>query len=123
MWFLTKTRWVLLASHSLVEQTLLPLPKAAPCVTRMPRRPPKEAQRAINHAILVMLAPPVGIMLFGFAFAIPLRQTPRPGKTTALNRSVDNAFKLQPSLHVHSSTAIVPSWIGLVSLRSSDHPL
>jgi hypothetical protein len=31
---------------------------------------PKEGQRAINHAILVMLAPPVGIMLFGFGFAI-----------------------------------------------------
>ena len=31
---------------------------------------PKEGQRAVNHAILVMLAPPVGIMLFGFGFAI-----------------------------------------------------
>jgi cytochrome c-type biogenesis protein CcmH/NrfF len=31
---------------------------------------PKEGQRAINHAILVMLAPPVGIMLLGFGFAI-----------------------------------------------------
>jgi hypothetical protein len=31
---------------------------------------PKEGQLALNRAILVMIAPPVGIMVFGFTFAI-----------------------------------------------------
>jgi hypothetical protein len=31
---------------------------------------PKEGQRAINRAILVMLVPPMGIMTLGVAFAI-----------------------------------------------------
>jgi heme/copper-type cytochrome/quinol oxidase subunit 2 len=31
---------------------------------------PKDAQRAINRAIFVMLAPPVAIMIFGFGFAV-----------------------------------------------------
>jgi hypothetical protein len=31
---------------------------------------PKEGQQAINRAIVVMLVPPLGIMTFGFGFAI-----------------------------------------------------
>ena len=31
---------------------------------------PKEGQLAINRAILVMLAPPVGIMVFGAGFVV-----------------------------------------------------
>ena len=31
---------------------------------------PKEGQRALNRAIFVMLAPPVGLMLFGAGFVV-----------------------------------------------------
>jgi hypothetical protein len=31
---------------------------------------PKEGQRAINRAIFIMLAPPVGMMIFGAGFVV-----------------------------------------------------
>lgn len=45
---------------------------------------PKDAQRAINRAIFVMLAPPVTIMVFGFSFAIKYgKQRDRENENTS----------------------------------------
>ncbi len=66
---LTQLRWVAIASLLALAVTPAFAQGCAMCSANA-KATPKEGQRAINHAILVMLAPPVGIMLLGFTFAI-----------------------------------------------------
>jgi hypothetical protein len=69
MRLLLKLRWVLLALILLSGITPAFGQGCAMCSANA-KATPKEGQRALNRAIFVMLAPPVGIMLLGFGFAI-----------------------------------------------------
>jgi heme/copper-type cytochrome/quinol oxidase subunit 2 len=69
MSLLTKLRSALVALILAVGITPAFAQGCAMCAANA-KATPKEGQRALNRAILVMLAPPVGIMVFGFTFAI-----------------------------------------------------
>lgn len=66
---LSKVRWALLVLMLACGIAPAFAQGCAMCVASA-KATPKEGQRALNRAILVMLAPPVGIMVFGFTFAI-----------------------------------------------------
>lgn len=66
---LSKVRFALAASILAVGITPAFAQGCAMCNANA-KATPKEGQRALNRAILVMIAPPVGIMIFGFTFAI-----------------------------------------------------
>lgn len=67
--FLSKFRSALIALILTVVATPAFAQGCAMCAANA-KATPKEGQRALNRAILVMLAPPVAIMLFGFSFAL-----------------------------------------------------
>ena len=64
---LTKLRWALMLLI-LVLWTAPAFAQGCAMCRANAKATPKEAQRAINRAILVMLAAPVGIMVFGAGF-------------------------------------------------------
>ncbi len=66
---LSKLRWAVLAGILALGITPAFAQGCAMCNANA-KATPKDAQRAINRAIFVMLAPPVAIMVFGFGFAM-----------------------------------------------------
>jgi len=66
---LTKIRWVLLVLLLALGTAPAFAQGCAMCRANA-KATPKEGQKALNRAIFVMLAPPVGIMLFGAGFVV-----------------------------------------------------
>jgi hypothetical protein len=67
--FRSRLRWALLAFVLAFGITPAFAQGCAMCNANA-KATPKDAQRAINRAIFVMLAPPVAIMVVGFGFAV-----------------------------------------------------
>jgi len=67
--FLSRLRWAIVALILAVGVTPAFAQGCAMCKANA-KATPKDAQRAINRAIFVMLAPPVGIMIFGAGFVV-----------------------------------------------------
>jgi len=67
--FLSRLRWAIVAVILAVGVTPAFAQGCAMCKANA-KATPKDAQRAINRAIFVMLAPPVGIMIFGAGFVV-----------------------------------------------------
>jgi len=67
--FFSKLRWALLVWMVAFGITPAFAQGCAMCNANV-KATPKEAQRALNRAIFVMLVPPLGIMVLGFGFAV-----------------------------------------------------
>jgi heme/copper-type cytochrome/quinol oxidase subunit 2 len=69
MKFLSKFRWVMVVIILALCSAPAFAQGCAMCRANA-KATPKEGQRALNRAIFVMLAPPVGIMVFGAGFVV-----------------------------------------------------